>query len=175
MFPLLPLALVRVMFYRKTFSLQSCWHTKTGNESQLDAYIEAAPLGRRLAHVAMAAHASLALSKPHSQGTRSLVFLMELFRTSSAKSTCVVTPDPCMLQLVSFLLLWQGQAQILVVLLPAIVLCAMLWQHLIFLDLSSKISNLACSALATGGSYQSFIRSEMGHGDRVCVWFWWDL
>ena len=104
----------------------SCWHTKTGNESQLDVYIEATPpFGRRLARVVMAAHASLPLSKPCSQGACSVVFLMELFKTSKAKGSCVVTPDPGVLRLVSFLLLRQGQAQIFLLVLP-------LWQHLIF-------------------------------------------
>lgn len=122
----------------------SRWNTKSGNESQRDVCIEGTPpFGRRLAHVETAAHASLGLSKPHSHS------LFEWFhekKTSRAKGSCVVTPDPCVLQLVSFLLLQRGQAQIfLVVLRSATVLCATLWQHLIFLDLYSIISNLFSS------------------------------
>jgi len=84
---------------------------------------------------------------------------MESFKTSRAKGSCVVTPDPCVLQLVPLLLFRQGQAKISLVVLPsAVVLCATLWQRLGFLDLYSIISNFICSALATGGSYRFLIR-----------------
>lgn len=46
---------------------------------------------------------------------------MESFKTSKAKASCVVTPDPCVLQLLSFLALQQGQAQIILMVLPSAV------------------------------------------------------
>lgn len=50
-------------------------------------------------------------------------------------------------------------------------LCHTVATSYFFLDLCSIISNLDCSALATGGSYWFFIGSEMCRGDRVCVRF----